>query len=213
LFDANFARFRRAIGATIVFLVGSFAKWERTVKYISFYFVAALCFWASAAQADLSFSSTLSGGAERPNPTNSTATGTATGILSGGPGTYVFTYQVNYSGITGASINGAHIHQVSPGTDPLNESGGIVHGLDNSASPTVPSGTFSGNWRYDDATNPLTDTRAQALLGGLDYFNIHSQPNFAGGEIRGQIILVPEPSSLALLGLAGAGLLVRRRFN
>jgi len=46
------------------------------------------------------------------------------------------------------------------------------------------------------------------LEGGLWYINIHSA-NFGGGEIRGQILPVPEPSTLALLGL-GAGALVWR---
>jgi hypothetical protein len=53
-----------------------------------------------------------------------------------------------------------------------------------------------------------------ALLSGLDagrgYFNVHSM--FApGGEIRGFLKRVPEPGSVALLGLLLVGIATARR--
>ena len=48
------------------------------------------------------------------------------------------------------------------------------------------------------------------LEGGQWYINIHSS-TFGGGEIRGQILPVPEPSTLLLLGVGTLGLLGRRR--
>lgn len=56
----------------------------------------------------------------------------------------------------------------------------------------------------------LTAAQADQVLSGLWYVNIHSTV-FPGGEIRGQIVPVPEPSTYAIAGAAVLGLLVWRR--
>jgi hypothetical protein len=68
---------------------------------------------------------------------------------------------------------------------------------------TSPSGSFTGVWTNVDA-EPLTSTRVNALFAGLSYFNIHTT-QFPGGEIRGQLEFIPEPTTLLLLvsGLGG----------
>lgn len=130
-------------------------------------------------------------------------TGTASITLSGT--TLTFTGG-SYSGLTTAS-SAAHIHGPS---GPYPASAGVLYNLGTLGAITLgsTSGTFSGSFGLVPAVGPYTTTAQQIadLNAGLWYINIHNS-TFPGGEIRGAITLVPEPSSLALGGLGLAGLL------
>jgi len=68
-------------------------------------------------------------------------------------------------------------------------------------------GTFTSVWNQPEG-NANTTLTAQLpnILAGRSYLNFHTT-QFPGGEIRGQITVVPEPSTLALLGTVAAGAL------
>ncbi|MGL4514182.1 MAG: CHRD domain-containing protein [Lacipirellulaceae bacterium] len=166
--------------------------------------VAALGWLGSVASAQ-SLVAVLNG-AQEVGPVATTATGTATVNLSGGAGAWVAAYNIDYTGLQSVIVNppGAHIHNAPAGIN-----GSVVHFLDGVAGWVgTQSGTITGDWRWDDATNPLTDTLASAMLAGNLYFNIHTDLN-RGGEIRGQI--VPEPASVAMVAALFTPLAFRRR--
>lgn len=70
--------------------------------------------------------------------------------------------------------------------------------------PTGVGGTFSGKWDAPEGNNTTLAAQLPSILADLSYINFHTV-QFPGGEIRGQILRVPEPSTLVLLGI---GLLV-----
>ena len=163
--------------------------------------VSILLLPAAVSTAATVFVSTLTGANERPNPTNSIATGFGTGELTGGPGAWEFTYHIEYQNLTPGNPDflAAHIHDTTepPGNPPTEQFGPVVHPLDQLESP------INGAWRTDDGPPfALTDELAAKLMAGELYFNIHSEA-FPSGEIRGQIVPIPLPSPLLM---AGAGL-------
>jgi hypothetical protein len=118
--------------------------------------------------------------------------GTCTGGGSGtGSATVTFdtvsnllSWNLSYSGLS-AGVTAAHFH--GPAT--TSQNAGITVGI-GTANPAAGSAT-------------LTAGQAADLLDELWYINDHTSI-FTGGEIRGQVLLAPEPG---VLGLLAAGLL------
>jgi hypothetical protein len=156
-----------------------------------------------SAQAQVSsfFTATLNGLQEVP-PNASPATGMGTFTLN--PSQTSLSFNITYSGLTSAFV-AAHFHNAAPGVNgPIVR--GMVIGPDGPGGS--PNGSFTGVWTSADS-QPLTPALVTELFAGNIYFNVHTV-NFGGGEIRGQLVLVPEPTSLALVGVGLAGVAWRR---
>jgi hypothetical protein len=110
----------------------------------------------------------LKASAEVP-PKDSAGTGTLTATLN--TETNVFTYHIEFSGLTGP-VAAAHFH--GPAAEGVN------------AKPQLPiKGTLITSPIDGKAT--LTPEQAKDLVDGKWYFNLHTAAN-PGGEIRGQIL-------------------------
>ena len=101
--------------------------------------------------------------------------------------------------------NNSHIHgpTASANGGGFTQTASVLFNLTRSSS-AVSGGVFTS------PSNTITLTGAQEidLFNGKFYINLHTVNN-GGGEMRGFIVAVPEPTSLA--GLAFAGLLLRRK--
>lgn len=111
-----------------------------------------------------------------------------------------------FMNLTGNASAG-HIHgpTTSGGAASFTQNAGVIIGLDNKAgwNPSASAGGFNG-------TVTVTDAQEIDLLAGKFYVNIHTGTN-GGGEIRGNLVQVPEPAAAALLALGGALVAARRR--
>jgi hypothetical protein len=171
----------------------------------------------------ITFTTDLLGSAEDP-PNDSPGTGTATVVFDLDALTMLV--EADFQDLV-AGTTAAHIHCCT--TDPFEGNVGVATQTPSfSLFPLgVTAGTFSQlfDLTLDSSWNPAfitanggttagaTAALAAGLGSGRAYFNIHTS-TFPGGEIRGFLTPVAEPSTLALLGLAGLGTLflaTRRR--
>ena len=133
-----------------------------------------------------------------------TGSGSGSLTLSGN----TLSVDVSFSGLSG-TVNNAHIHGPA---GPFPETAGVLYGLNPITTQNASAGTINGSVTLADGTGGLTlAQQLDQLNGEMWYINIHTAPTFGGGEIRGQIVPVPEPSTYALMGMGLAVLAWRLR--
>jgi hypothetical protein len=142
--------------------------------------VLVLALSAHVGAADV-FVAQLTGDQETP-PNSSGASGLAVLVLNDAQDT--LTFRVDYGGLEGGTVSGAHFHRGDPGV-----AGGIIRGYNAEVAEgdfTIPDGSLILSWTAGDK-QPLTADRIDQLFNGEIYFNIHTTPTYPGGEIRGQV--------------------------
>ena len=191
---------------------------------------------SSGAHASTTLNATMTNNQENPPVVPTTATGaprpasfgTATFVINDAMTAMSFQAVVNNIDFTGLqtldvndNLTAAHIHAPAP----PGSNTGVVFGFfgspfnDNNPNDVVFSpfatgvgGTISAKWDAPEGNNTTFAAQLGNILAGLSYINFHTT-QFAGGEIRGQILPVPEPETYALMlaGLAVVASVARRR--
>lgn len=133
--------------------------------------------------------------------------------------TNILDFDFSFEGLNGGlfdAASGIHFHLPGTAGDPFNQTGPIVFNLNSGTDPAVTNtnnliaigataGQVTGSISFANNLDLVDD-----LLAGEIYLNIHSG-GFNGGELRGSLTAVPEPSSMTLFALACTGLIARRR--
>jgi hypothetical protein len=160
-------------------------------------FGVAMALSVGTASAQWTFQATLLGTGENP-PNASTATGFGSVVLNAAQ--TQITVNESWTGLIGGPATASHIH--GPGgigpTGPTNAS--VIFPF--AGVPAVTSGSIT------QQVFSITAQQVGWLFSGFLYMNVHNA-TFGGGEIRGQLLLVPEPSTAALVGL-GVGAIAMR---
>jgi len=182
-------------------------------------------------QAATILTANITNAAENPPTTPTTSTG-APRPASFGTGTFVLNdamtsmtmsvtiFNIDFTGLQTADVNdnlaAAHIH-ASPTATTVNAP--VVWGFfgspfnDNNPNDTVVTpfatgvgGMITGKWDAPEGNGTTLTAQLANILSGNSYINFHTT-QYGGGETRGFLQIVPEPSTVLLFGTGFGGLL------
>jgi len=173
--------------------------------------VIALCACALNAQAQgtFQFYATLTGANEVP-PNNDPTVTTGSFSLMGNSLSFtvnvpIITFIAQSAYIQGSALPGSNgpilFHLGGPVFHSGSQGGPPYAAFFSPYTPPFGAGPFT-----------LTDSQISELMSGLWYVNVTSS-SFPDGQLRGQILGVPEPSALALLLIGSGIVLLSRRRN
>lgn len=133
-----------------------------------------------------------------PGPSTGTGNEIGSGIFLD-TGTRMLTLNFAYGSAFGfTDLTGAAFSWLLHGPSPASETAPVIFNLQTFhtfALDPAQGGSIVG-------TIALDAEQEADLLAGLNYINIYTPANM-GGEIRGQLVVVPEPASVVLLIAAG----------
>jgi len=191
---------------------------------------------AGVAAQPISLTATLTNAQENPPTVPTTAAGAprpasfgnATFLINAAHTSMTFTatvFNIDFTGTQTAdtfdNLTNAHIHAAAPPVTATGVVWGFIGNPFNDNNPndvvvtpfaTGVGGTVSGKWDAPEGNNTTFAAQLNNILAGLAYINFHTT-QFGSGEIRGQIVAVPEPETTALLaiGLSMLTVWTRRR--
>lgn len=183
----------------------------RLTLFGSLLLISAICGRAAIVEFDLSPPGTDSGiGLHRlneviPGASNGSGNEIGAGIFFD-TGTRLLTLNLAYGSAFGFSdLTGPAFSWLLHGPSSLGETAPVLFNLQ--AFHTFAINPIQGGQIVGAVT--LDANQEAGLLAGLNYINIYTPENF-GGELRGQLVVVPEPSSMMLLLGIGASAVLWR---